>query len=102
MSGKYSADLAKCLEELSKSITEFANLQYRLDEDIRWLKARLENNESIIAEVDSLPMPEEERAKCEHDLAQAVMLKDFVDGITASVVGHSVAISTKLLDKEGE
>ena len=102
MSGKYSADLAKCLEELSKSITEFANLQYRLDEDISWLKARLENNESIIAEVSSQPMSEEERAKCEHDLAQAVMLKDFVDGITASVVGHSVAISTKLLDKEGE
>lgn len=100
MSGKYNADLAKCLEELAKSITEFENLQYRLEDDIRWLKARLENDTNIIPADGLEPMPEEERARCERDLAQAIMLKDFVESTTKCVESHAAGITNKLLNKE--
>lgn len=99
MSGKYNSDLAKCLEELAKSITEFENLQYRLEEDIRWLKARLENDTNIIPEAE--PMTTEERAKCEQDLAQAVLLKDFVESTATCVENHAAGITNKLLNREG-
>lgn len=99
MSGKYNSDLAKCLEELAKSITEFENLQYRLDDDIRWLKARLENDSNVIP--DSEPMTPEERAKCEQDLAQAVLLKDFVESTATCVENHAAGITNKLLNREG-
>lgn len=99
MSGKYNSDLAKCLEELAKSITEFENLQCRLDDDIRWMKARLENDSSVIPE--SEPMTPEERAKCEQDLAQAVLLKDFVESTATCVENHAVGITNKLLNREG-
>lgn len=99
MSGKYNSDLAKCLEELAKSITEFENLKYRLDDDIRWLKARLENDSNIIP--DAEPMTPEERARCEQDLAQAVLLKDFVENTATCVENHAAGITNKLLNREG-
>ena len=99
MNAKYNSDLAKCLEELAKSITEFENLQYRLDEDIRWLKSRLDNDANIIPEVE--PILPEERAKMEQDLAQAVLLKDFVESNAKCIEGHAAAITNKLLNKEG-
>lgn len=100
MSGKYNSDLAKCLEELAKSITEFENLQYRLEDDIRWLKARLENNSNIIPDAEE-PMTPEERAKLEQDLAQAVLLKDFVESTATCVENHAAGITNKLLNREG-
>lgn len=101
MSGKYNADLAKCLEELAKSITEFENLQYRLDDDIRWLKARLENDSNVIPTDGIEPMTPEERAKCEQDLAQAILLKDFVESTATCVENHAAGITNKLLNREG-
>ena len=101
MSGKYNSDLAKCLEELSKSIVEFENLQYRLDDDIRWFKARLENDANVIPAADTEPMTPEEKAKLEQDLAQAVLLKDFVESTTKCVESHAAGITNKLLNKEG-
>ena len=100
MSGKYNSDLAKCLEELSKSITEFENLQSRLDGDIEWLKRRLEEG-NVILEDGTQTMTDDERAQCEQDLAQEILLKDFVSGIAVSVETHAVAITNKLLNKEG-
>ena len=100
MSGKYNSDLAKCLEELSKSITEFENLQSRLDGDIEWLKRRLEEG-NFILEDGTQTMTDDERAQCEQDLAQDILLKDFVSGIATSVETHAVAITNKLLNKEG-
>ena len=100
MSGKYNSDLAKCLEELSKSITEFENLQSRLDGDIEWLKRRLEEG-NVILEDGTQTMTDDERAQCEQDLAQDILLKDFVSGIAASVETHAVAITNILLNKEG-
>lgn len=99
MINKYNADLAKCLEELSKSITEFENLKCRLDEDVRWFNQRLEENtESVIA--DSEPLSQEERANIEQDMANATALKSFISNIANSVISHSIAISDKLLGKE--
>ena len=98
MSTKYNADLAKCLEELTKSITEFENLQCRIEEDERYYKQRLENDALEIEGI--IPMTNEEKAKCEQDLAESVALKGFVGEITKSVLAHSIAISDKLLNKE--
>lgn len=101
MSEKYNADLAKCLEELSKSITEFENLKYRLDEDVRWFNQRLEENTE--SEINGLePMSPEERAKVEQDLATATALKVFVSDTAKCVLSHSIAISDKLLNKGDE
>lgn len=102
MSEKYNADLAKCLEELSKSITEFENLKYRLDEDVRWLKQRLEDNKVAEAIAGVEPMDAEERAKVEQDLATATALKVFVSDTAKCVLSHSIAISDKLLNKGDE
>lgn len=102
MSEKYNADLAKCLEELSKSITEFENLKCRLSDDIRWFKQRLEDNTVSAAIADIEPMDEADRAKCEQDLAEATALNVFVSDMTKSILSHSIAISDKLLNKEGE
>lgn len=96
---KYNADLAKCLEELTKSITELENLKTRITDDISWFKKRLEDD-TINAVEGIEPMSAEEKAKIEQDLAEAVGLQGFVSNITTSVLSHGIAISDKLLNKE--
>ncbi|MBO4672480.1 MAG: hypothetical protein J5608_02390 [Alphaproteobacteria bacterium] len=96
---KYNADLAKCLEELTKSITELENLGTRIADDISWFKKRLEDD--TINTIEGVePMSAEEKAKIEQDLAEAVGLQGFVSNITTSVLSHSISISDKLLNKE--
>lgn len=101
MSEKYNADLAKCLEELSKSITEFENLKCRLSDDIRWFKQHLDDDQVITLDGGE-PMSAEDKAKLEQDLAEATALNVFVSDMTKSILSHSIAISDKLLNKEGE
>ena len=101
MSEKYNADLAKCLEELSKSITEFENLKCRLSDVIRWFKQHLDDDQVITLDGGE-PMSAEDKAKLEQDLAEATALNVFVSDMTKSILSHSIAISDKLLNKEGE
>lgn len=100
MTEKYNADLAKCSEELAKSITEFENLKIRLTDDIRWFKERLENDDALLPDME--PLTPEYRAKIEQDLAGATALRAFVSGMSQNLIEHSISISDKLLKKEEE